>query len=79
MYFFFSDKAKPSFPGRGISSADSCKHGLSHLTYRERKEAEKKIEEDKTRSERLKILDVSTAIQFYCWQSQGGSSVLVLW
>lgn len=52
------DKAKPSFPGRGISSADSCKHGLSHLTYRERKEAEKKIEEDKTRSERLKILDL---------------------
>lgn len=56
IFSFGTDKAKTFLPGFGL--VDSCKHGMSHLTYRERKEAEKKIVEDKTRSERLKILEV---------------------
>lgn len=41
---------------RRISSAESCKHG--QLTYREKKEQAKNQEEEKERSERLKIYEV---------------------
>ena len=59
IYFFLSEKIQLSLPARRIGSADSCRHGVGHMTYRERKEAEKKFEEDKTRAERMKILEVS--------------------
>jgi len=48
-----------------ISSADSCRHG-QQLTYREKKEHAKQQEEEKGRSERLKILEVSTLQENKC-------------
>ena len=57
--FKITEPSRTSIAGRLFGSADTtCKHGLSHMSYRERKEAEKKIVEDKTRSERMKILEV---------------------
>ena len=52
LYFSLAEREK----AKRAASAESCRHG--QLTYREKKEQARLYEEEKERSERLKILEV---------------------